>query len=443
MKKDSLAKFAFISSGTLMAFAFGVAVGFYEMFPFTAVKFGVDSVQEVWHEKETLSKIRPEHFLAPARFDGEGVTRINEELLGPGLTLLSGFFEDSNELRLVRADGTVVNRWSVSFSELFSNPDHIRPSPNVPATDWNVDLHGALAFPDGSVVFNFEYAGLVKLDRCGEVEWTVPRMTHHSVELSSDGGFWVGGRRYVESSSQFPPIVAPYLEDTIVKVSAEGEVLQEISLPGLLFKNGLQSLLLANGNFDVSTRDKEEIVHLNDIEELPKELEGHFSQFTAGDLLISTRNFNLIMVVEPRTETIKWRQTGPWIRQHDPDFTRSGRISVFNNNTDGDGGAVFGGSSIIEIDPGDRSFSVVYGEGPDQEFYTEVRGRHQPLDNGNMLIAEYGAGRVIEVTGDGQIVWEYINRYDEDEIAHINDAIRYPEGYFSVETWSCDNSDGG
>lgn len=42
-------------------------------------------------------------------------------------------------------------------------------------------------------------------------------------------------------------------------------------------------------------------------------------------------------------------------------------------------------------------------------FFTKRAGVQQRLPNGNTLITESEAGRVIEVTQDGRIVWEYIN----------------------------------
>jgi len=69
--------------------------------------------------------------------------------------------------------------------------------------------------------------------------------------------------------------------------------------------------------------------------------------------------------------------------------------------------------------------------------YTEIRGRHQNLRNGNVLITESLGGRVFEITEAGTIVWEFINRFDEKNVARLNDAIRYPEDYFTVEDWSC------
>lgn len=359
----------------------------------------------------------------------------------PGLTFLSGFFVDTNEMRLVGVDGKVIHRWPVRFSEIFKDPRHIRPVVLVPATDWNIDIHGALPLPDGSVVFNFEYGGLARIGRCGDVQWAIPRMTHHSVSLSPRGTLWVPGRRWVADRSTHPPLETPYFEDTILEVSLGGVVLREISVIDLFFQNDLQSLLLGDGSFEVnSVRGmNREVFHLNDVEELSPDLAPFFPSFSPGDLLLSLRNFNLVMVIDPGTETVRWHQTGPWIRQHDPDFLGSGRISVFNNNTDGRDGEIFGGSNIVELDPVSREAVVRIGSVSGRPWYTDVRGRHQHLENGNVLITESMAGRVFEVTEQGDIVWEFLNRYDEESVARVNDAIRYPEDYFTVDDWNCRN----
>lgn len=442
-RKTDVSKRAFVFSCLMLVFAYGVAVGAYRIFPYWIIKFAVDSVQQVWEEKPTLLGLRPEGYLRPARHDGAGVTRFLADRAAPGLTFIAGFFEDTNELLLIRLDGAVVQRWPVRFSDFFPAPSHIAPEGLIPATDWNTDIHGALALPDGSVVFNFEYHGMVKLDRCGVVEWTVPRMTHHSIELASDGGFWVSGRRYVEGVSDFPPLEAPYSEDLVLKVSAEGEVLTEMSVPRLLFESGLRPLWLANGHTNVKDVPGQELVHLNDIEELSDELATEFPQFGAGDLLLSLRNLNLILVIGAGSGGVKWHQTGPWIRQHDPDFLSDGTISVFNNNSDDtESGTILGGSSIVRVDPGSGAVSVRYGAAPDQHMYTNSRGKHQTLENGNVLVTETQAGRIFEIDDRGDVVWEFINRFDEDNVAFVNEARRYPEDYFTVENWACSSQAG-
>ena len=104
---------------------------------------------------------------------------------------------------------------------------------------------------------------------------------------------------------------------------------------------------------------------------------------------------NLIFVIDAGSGRVKWHQTGPWIRQHDPDFLPDGTISVFNNNTDDtESGTILGGSSIVRVDPGSGAVSIRYGAASDQHMYTKIRGMHQTLENGNILVTEALAGRI-------------------------------------------------
>ena len=217
------AKILFFGASALLIFCYGVAVGTFEIFPYRPLRFVADSVKQVYEERSNLARTRPVHFLNRAAYAGEGLTRGPSERTVPGLTLVSGFFTDSSEIRLLRLDGSIVRRWPAKFFDFFPDPQHIHPATRIPATNWNTDIHGVLALPDGSVVFNFEFGGTVKLDRCGAVVWTLPEMTHHSIERSADGGFWIPSRRYAETESPFPPIPAPHYEDTLLKVSADGK----------------------------------------------------------------------------------------------------------------------------------------------------------------------------------------------------------------------------
>ena len=436
-KRPDYARVAFFLSVALLAFGYGIAVGRFAIFPFGLIKFGYDSMALVFDERLMIARIRPTKHLFKARDDGRGAMRIDEGQMAPGLTLLSGFFDRGLELRLIRADGLIVNRWKVVFHDAFPDTSHIKPKSKIPKTDWNTDIHGAVALPDGSVVFSFEEPGLVKMDRCGAIQWTLPRMTHHAVSPASDGGFWVPGIRYVDGASPFPAMSPPYEEDTLLKVSPDGKVLLELSVLGLLFDNHLEALLFANGPDGIGL-DKANITHLNDVEELSPGMARQFPQFAAGDLLVSLRNLNLVMVVDPATRKVKWHQIGPWMDQHDPDFTTDGKISVFSNNNDlTEDGSRLGGSTIIEIDPVSRKSHVRYGGTPNQKLYSNVRGNHQTLENGNMLIVEARGGRVIEINPAGDIVWKFVNRYDDDYVAYVNDAIRYPPDYFKVRDWTC------
>jgi hypothetical protein len=442
---------ALILFGAGMVLGYGLYSGVKENWLYRAVDTVRSDFALLIQEKDNLAKIRPLYFLQPARHEGAGVTVNDAANDQDDLILLAGFFEDNNELRLIRRNGETVNRWPAKFSALF--PDTSRLA-NKPATDWNVDIHGALAEPDGSVVFNFEYTALVKLDRCGAVLWSLPLPTHHSVERAEGGGYWVPGRRSYEAgeTSPFPPFGTPLQEDTILKVSADGAVLAEVSIPGLFYANDLETLLTANGEWITPKIPNEnEIVHANKITELTRDLAGDFPQFEAGDLLLSLREYNMLLIANPDTRRIKWWKIGPWARQHDPEFVPGGKIVVFNNNIYR---AAFGMgpdisrrdiprvSNIIEYDFRSGSHRVLFGGVPGQEFLSVIRGKVEYLPTGNLLITESEGGTVIEADANGRIVWEYVNRYDGNSVAELNEARVYPADYFAVKDWSCGAGDG-
>ena len=153
----------------------------------------------------------------------------------------------------------------------------------------------------------------------------------------------------------------------------------------------------------------------------------------------------MVMVVDSTTWKVKWHQLGPWIGQHDPDFRPNGRISIVNNNNDGtESGDILGGSTIVEVDPVKGDLSVTYGDRPGEHWYTRFQGQHQYFpETGTMLITEARAGRVFEVDANRNVVWEFINRYDDKDIADINGAVRYRDDYFTVKDWSCAAPGGG
>ncbi len=287
------------------------------------------ALSTVMQEAPVLVHARPEWHLQPARYAGSGVT-INDTQ-DDNLVLLAGFFDDGNELRLIRRDGSIVARWPVAFSKIFTDTRHIH---EPPSTDWNTDTHGALILPDGSVVFVFEYMGLVKLDRCGRLEWKVAEPAHHSVERAEAGGYWVPGRNYVleEATARLPPFSVPYFEDTILKISENGEVLDEKSVVELFYRNGKEAWVTASYGSASEQRMDGEILHLNKVAELKTGMAADFPMFAAGDLLLSVRELNMLVVTDPGVQRIKWHHVGPWIRQHDPEFKAGGLISVFNNN---------------------------------------------------------------------------------------------------------------
>ena len=242
-----------------------------------------------------------------------------------------------------------------------------------------------------------------------------------------------------ESDKSLPHFKTPYRDDTILRVSSDGQVLTEKSVHEIFVENGLFAVLVSNGRFPTRMNEYDAL-HVNDIEELKPDIANSFPAFEAGDLLLSMRHLNLLLVVDPDDWTVRWYKVGPWLRQHDPDFQADGRITVFNNNSDDtEKGEILGGSNIMSLRPAASvsDLSVIFGDGEGEWFFTNTQGKHQRLENGNFLVAEYYAGRVFEYNAERNIDWQYINVFDEDHAAKISGAERYPENYFSITDWRC------
>ena len=430
----------------------GMYAGYHKTSMFRVAETIVETVKSGLKDSEETSILRPDHLIQPARYPGSGIT-INAVGNNDGLILLSGFFGENSELRLIKRDGTLVNRWPLLFSEIFKDSSFL---PAAPATNWNVDTHGALAMPDGSVVFNFDYSGTARIDRCGTVLWTLKRQSHHSVERAEKGGFWIPGQKWItdKDATRFPPFTPPFAETTLMRVSENGEVIREISVPKLFYDNGLESVLTSRVAYYAAKGEKSwnrEIVHLNKVAELSSALAKDFPLFDAGDLLLSLRGLNLVLVVSPHTEKIKWWRIGPWLRQHDAEFKPGGTIVVFNNNiymrtafnTDQERTTKYTRlsvprvSNILELNPVTDRHRVLYGMAPGEEMLSVTRGKVEITSENGLLITEFDGGRVFEVDAQRNITWQYVNRYNEDHVSEITEARLYPSSYFTVKDWRC------
>ena len=186
--------------------------------------------------------------------------------------------------------------------------------------------------------------------------------------------------------------------------------------------------LLATG------RARLDVTHMNDVEELSEELADDFPLFEAGDLLVSLRNLNVVIVIDGKTEKIKWFFTHPLLRQHDADFVAGGLISIYDNHDEySEMSTQLGGSRILTVDPETNDVSIAYSGSAEQPFYSQAAGKHQLLPNGNLLITEAMAGRVFEVTPAGDIAWSWqVDIWPDNMVPEVLEGTRYPQAMAAV-----------
>ena len=155
----------------------------------------------------------------------------------------------------------------------------------------------------------------------------------------------------------------------------------------------------------------------------------HFRMFEAGDMLVSLRNLQTLVVIDGETHKIKWTMTGPFFGEHDADFAPNGHIIMFDNRITGHMPQL-GYSKVMEIDPATRTVAWTYSGSDAEPFYSDIGGRVQWLPNGNILVGEPQGGRVFELArdadGTGKIVWQYVNLIAPGTVGMLFDVQRVP-----------------
>lgn len=116
------------------------------------------------------------------------------------------------------------------------------------------------------------------------------------------------------------------------------------------------------------------------------------SRLDSGNTLISLRNFNFIAEVNPAGKLVKTIGKGYLKAQHDPLVLSNGNILVANH---------WAPQEVIEIDPAEN---IVWNYTIQNRQSWPVRDANR-LPNSNTLITE--CDRIIEVTKDGQVVWQF------------------------------------
>jgi hypothetical protein len=151
-------------------------------------------------------------------------------------------------------------------------------------------------------------------------------------------------------------------------------------------------------------------------------------RFRAGNILFSYRNLDIIGVIERESGEIVWAWgPGNLDGQHHPTMLPNGHILVYDNGTRR------GWSRVIELDPLSGQIAWEYAGTPRQSFFSAYISGAQRLPNGNTLICEGDSERLLEVTPDGEIVWEFRSPYAEADTYGIYRATRYAPKF--VEPW--------
>ena len=92
--------------------------------------------------------------------------------------------------------------------------------------------------------------------------------------------------------------------------------------------------------------------------------------------------------------------------------------------------------AVIEFNPKTHEIVWSYAGDADRPFYSILRSDQERLANGNTLMTESDGGRLLEVTPDGEIVWEYVNPIREGRCDEFIPIVAWGAAHRSRTTGS-------
>lgn len=261
------------------------------------------------------------------------------------------------------------------------------------------------------------------------------------------------------------------VDDVIYEVNWEGEIIWEWScndhFEDFGFSEEAKNAIYRNPNMVIGKGKVGDWMHINSMSTLGPNrwYEAGDDRFHPDNIIIDGRQTNIIAIIEKSSGNIVW-QLGPdydssaalkklgWIiGQHHAHLIPkglpgAGNILVFDNGgfagygnpnpgaMTGHNNALRDYSRVLEFDPISLEIMWQYsyneaGYVPkmnSHKFYSPLISAAQRLPNGNTMITEGSGGRIIEVTTDHELVWEYISPYfgNDNRSNSVYRAYRVP-----------------
>lgn len=364
----------------------------------TLLSLHCEPVPEPAAEPESLSEEEVERLLSlgyvshSAERTGpqeRGVVKLDRDRAWPGYSLYS--IRDSCTAELIDLEGNVVHSWKHdpcgfwANAELLPNGDLVVPGSDTPGVSSNRATAGS------------HY--LLCLSWDGSVKWKTPLVAHHDVERTPAGQIvtLTATYRNVPEISQTLPI----RDNEIALLSRDGEFLESRSLFDAV-RTSAVPFPLYRGH---ESHDQVDVFHANTVEWMRRpELIRRGRIYETDNLLITMRYQDAIAIIDWSSGQFIWtwghdQLSGP----HDATVLDDGNILIFDN------GLRRGWSRVIELDPITRTIVWEYRAPQPEELFSPSRGSSQRLGNGNVLLANSDSGHALEVTREGEIVWEFVN----------------------------------
>jgi hypothetical protein len=327
---------------------------------------------------------------------GTGLTVYKPEKCYNGYTIYAPL--GSPYVYMIDMNGRVVHMWTVGIEKSRERGVTI-------GTTW----YYKYLKNNHHILANVIGFGLKEMDWNSNVVWEyfIPNAHHDFCRMNNGNTMILYNRPLKDERVSSKPLI----DDCFREVTPEGEAIWEWSATEHFeefdFDIEAKKLIYDQGG---------DYLHINTVEVLPN-----------GDILSCSRNANMIFIVSRATGRVIWmwgRGPDGLIGPHNPTMLENGNILVYDN----------GGSAgypprhrfytrLVEVNPKtneivwEYSFQlhvhphVWFPYRYKVRFLSLAWGNAQRLPNGNTLSLDAPAGRLFEITRDGELVWEYVNPF--------------------------------
>jgi hypothetical protein len=361
---------------------------------------------------------------------------------------------------LIDMNGNVVNRWQGldGFPNKMLPGGHIMGSTGVRNFKYGYQDMVDLVEVDwkGNIVWKFDKYELVK-DPRQPPRW-MARQHHDYQREGNPVGYYVpgmeaksGGKTLIlchKNLTNLKISEKPLVDDVIIEVDGRGKITWEWvcseHFEEMGFDTQAKEIIKRNPGIKPAGGGMGDWMHMNSMSTLGpnKHYDNGDKRFHPDNIIWDGRQTNITAIIDRKTRKIVW-QLGPYftatktlqkigqiIGQHHAHMIPrgllgEGNILIFDNGGAAGYGAPNPGapegidnarrdsSRVLELDPITLDIKWQYPlPGPGlSRLYSAFVSSSQRLPNGNTLITEGNIGRIIEVTKEQEIVWEYVSPY--------------------------------
>lgn len=274
-----------------------------------------------------------------------------------------------------------------------------------------------LLFQNGNIVFGNGL--LFKINKNSDIVWSSDLLSHHSIEFDKDSNIWFC------SYNPKPENAVKYkiMDDVIAEVSpVDCKVLYIKSVFEILMQNGFsRSDFFINANI-INLPDYLDYIHLNDVQPVLSDSK----YWKKGDLFLSLRNQNLVLLYRPAANKIIWWKRGPWLKQHDVQVIDSTRIAVFGNNVldanfeNPDDRWIDGHNVEYVYDFSTNEITTPYNEFFESaKIKTNTEGRARILPDGNIFVEETNHCRLL-LGNQKEEIWSYVEKAGKNKLSMLS-----------------------